>query len=279
MVDDRLVLASNTLRRVPLLTQIDCAAGAGFTRIGISANGYRAARADGVRPERVRRALEAAELVVDEIDALVGWAKGDRDAARFAADEPVLRELADVFGPARMQVVPPWEHPWDCLVEEFGAVCDRAASQGLGVALEFVPATAVPDAASAARLIGATGRSNAGVCLDVWHHFRGANDIGQLLALEPAQVAVIQLNDGTTRPRLADYRAETRTSRVVPGDGEFPLVPLLRALADRGIHPHISVEVLSPAVDAADPAAISRYIAHRAESVIHAAGTGAVPHQ
>jgi sugar phosphate isomerase/epimerase len=279
MVDDRLVLASNTLRHVPLLTQIDCAAGAGFTRIGISANGYRAARANGVRPEQVRRALDAAGVVVDEIDALVGWAKGDRDAARFEADESLLFELADTFGPPRMQVVPPWEHAWDQLVDEFGRVCDRAASHGLRVALEFLPQTAVPDSASAARLIGEAGSSNAGICLDVWHHFRGADDIGQLLALEPDQVAVIQLNDGTLRPRLADYRAETRASRVAPGDGEFPLVPLLRALADRGIHPHISVEVLSEAVVAADPADICRYIAHHAEAVIHAAGTGWAPGQ
>ena len=66
---------------------------------------------------------------------------------------------------------------------------------------------------------------------------------------------------------------ESRAFRLPPGDGELPLLDLIRAVPS-GLP--ISVEVPNaPLSDQLGPVGYSRYLLERARSVVHAAGIGA----
>jgi sugar phosphate isomerase/epimerase len=251
--EQRVVLASSTLKHLPILDQITAASRAGFDGIGLSATAYRAARRDGVRLGDIDRHLVRSGLVVDEVDALVGWVDGDRDSERARADLPLLLELIEAFTPRRMQVVPPWDASIETTLTAFRQLCDLGQAYSVQIALEFLPETSIPDARTAVALANASGRSNASVCFDVWHHFRGANDLQQILDIPRDRLAAIQVNDGPAQPLRSDYREETRTSRLAPGDGEFPLVELLAQMWSAGLRAPVSVEVMSGAYPDRDP--------------------------
>ncbi len=79
-----------------------------------------------------------------------------------------------------------------------------------------------------------TDRPNAGYCVDIWHHTRGANDMAMITALEPDRVFSIQMNDGALVPAIDDYKTDCLANRVPPGDGEFDCVGFIRTLVRHG---------------------------------------------
>jgi sugar phosphate isomerase/epimerase len=145
--------------------------------------------------------------------------------------------------------------PLDAVAERFAGICDRAAEHGLLLAIEFLPWTQIPDAATAWEIARQAGRPNGGVLIDAWHYFRGAADPDQLRAIPPDHVVVIQLDDAG--PAEGDAWEDTIRRRLLPGEGEFDLAGLLRLLDDIGVTAPISVEIMSdqlsglPAVEVA----------------------------
>ena len=83
-------------------------------------------------------------------------------------------------------------------------------------------------------LVRLTDRPNAGYCVDIWHHTRGANDMAMITALEPDRVFSIQMNDGALVPANGDYKTDCLANRVPPGDGEFDCVGFIRTLVRHG---------------------------------------------
>ena len=170
-------------------------------------------------------------IALTEIEVLVGFAVGGR--AGFGAlpvpevcdaeDELEFFEMATTFGVRHMQTIGTFDSPLEPdAAERFAGLCDRAAEHGLLVALEFVPESSVPDASVAARIIRDADRPNGGVCLDAWHHFRGANDEALLRELPADKVFLLQLCDGTMVPEDDDFSmtpctiAGCRAGRVRP---------------------------------------------------------------
>ena len=82
----------------------------------------------------------------------------------------------------------------------FAALCDRAADHGLVVGLEFVPFTDIVSVHDARRIVEEADRPNGGVCVDIWHHERGARDLAGIAALPGELITGIQLNDGALTP-------------------------------------------------------------------------------
>jgi sugar phosphate isomerase/epimerase len=152
-------------------------------------------------------------------------------------------ELADVVGARYMQVVGPYMQPLDAAVERFGNVCDRAADFGLKVGLEFLPFTNVATAEDAMAVVGAADRRNGGVCVDIWHHRRGADDPALIEAIPAEKVMAIQMNDGPMTPQLDDYKDDCLVNRVAPGDGEMHVAEFVAMLLRMGAAAPWSLEV------------------------------------
>ena len=251
--DERIVLSHFCIRHATFAERVAAASAAGLTEIGLLYRAYDTMRAEGIGPKELQAVLARHGVWVSELEVLRPWATDDRGRAMAAAAEATLFEMAEVFSARYIQVIGPYTGDFDEATEVFAGLCDRAASVGLVVGIEFLPFTNIPDAGVALELVTRAGRPNAGVCIDSWHHVRGANDWSLLEALPGDKIVAVQLNDGTLAPENPDYLADCLSNRRPPGRGEFDLARLVALLRSKGVAAPLSVEVISDELDRLEP--------------------------
>lgn len=120
---------------------------------------------------------------------------------------------------------------------------EAALGFGVRLALEFQKTSkfcASLDTALA--LIAQSEATNVGVCLDVFHYYTGPSKFEDLAYLSPENLAWVQLSDlsGTPRELAGD------SDRILPGDGDFQIAPILKHLQAIGYEGCVSLEVLNP---------------------------------
>lgn len=241
-VDD-LVLSHFSLGRDhPIEDRIEAAAAAGFAGIGLYVGQYRTLLESGMSPGRLADLLAASNLCLAEIEVLAGWAT-PRPSDAYWEMESVVWDLVDGFQSRYVQAIGPYEGTLAEASEHFGALCDRAADHGAVVGLEFLPFTNIVDAADALAIVERAGRPNGGVCVDIWHHARGANDLDLVRAIPPELITGIQMSDGPALPVLDDYKDDCLRHRVPPGEGDFDAATFVSTLIDMGIALPWSLEV------------------------------------
>jgi len=227
--------------------RVAAAGAAGFAGIGLYVHEYaRLREEEGRSAADIRALLDRHGVVMADVEVARGWWATD-GPARDECDliERIAYEMADEFGVRYLQAIGSYECGFEQAVDGFAAMCDRAAEHGLLVGIEWLPFTNIADAADAQRLVHAADRPNAGYCADIWHHRRGANDTDMIKALEPERIFAVQMNDGTMRPQLDDYKPDCLSNRVPPGDGEFDCAGFSRMLIEMGVTAPISLEVCS----------------------------------
>ena len=130
------------------------------------------------------------------------------------------------------------------LIANFGKLCEAAHAFNLTCDLEFMPWTAVKDAATAVRIVNTVAQPNAGVLVDAIHFFRSRSMLSDIADLPRNSVNYVQLCDGKVPGPVnnAGLIHDARSERLLPGEGGFALAALLAALP--GDLP-ISVEVPS----------------------------------
>ena len=257
---------------------------AGYAGIGLHLAGYRRLRREGWGIDELAAVLDHHDQLLVEIEFLQAWSGGAADAAAAAEEERLALELAAGLGARHLQLgatfrdLPGAEQPefdLDRAAESFAGLCDRAAAFGLRCSIEYLPEmTAVGSAAEAAAVVLAAGRPNGGICVDSWHHERGPDTLADLAALGGAVVASVQLDDGGPRVPGSDYRTDTSTNRLVPGEGLFDLVGLLQTLWAMGVTAPLGLEVISPSLAASgDEATVAGRVAGGMRQVLAAAGS------
>lgn len=275
LTGDDLVLSHFTLSRHHDITErVNAAAGAGCRGIGIYIGDYRRLEAEGTSGE-LTRLLDDRDLCLAEIDALRAWA--DPASARTAEaidQEATAFRIADRFACRSLHVLGPTAGRIDECTAAFGALCDRAADHGLLVGLEFLPSTIIATAADALRVVEGADRDNGGLCVDVWHHQRGADDLGLIRALPGERVIDVQMSDGPLVPERADYEEDTRRNRVPPGDGEMDLPGFVAAVRATGTSAPWSLEVCNEGAWETDGADFVARCATGLRSVLAADGGG-----
>ena len=199
---DALILANGSIGPVPFEERVAAAADAGFDAIGLSVWEYDRLRGEGYDDNQLRTALDRHGIRVAELEVVLGFAAIGPDRLRQPLPgidytdrdtEARLFEMAALFGTRHLQAVATFnsEQLEEQAVDAFAALCDRAAAYGQLAALEFVPGTNIPDAGAATDIVTAARRSNGGLCVDSWHHFRGHNDDRLLQAIPLEKVFVI----------------------------------------------------------------------------------------
>jgi sugar phosphate isomerase/epimerase len=270
-----LVLSHFSLGRfVDFEERVRAAAESGYLGIGLWLGDYLRLRAEGRRDADLRGVLEHYGLRVVEYEALRGWAATGAELEASRQDEATIYRMADVLGPGgTLQVLGPYPGTPQEAAEALAALADRATAHGLRAAIEFLPEmTNIPDAASAWELASLCGNPDVGVCVDSWHHFRGADDLDQLTRIPPDRVFVVQLNDGPAQRHEADYYRDCTENRQPPGEGSFDLVSFVRTLSDVGVQGTYSVEVLSRELQSREPPAqIAQHLARRTRQLLAAA--------
>jgi 2-keto-myo-inositol isomerase len=118
----------------------------------------------------------------------------------------------------------------------------QAAQQGIRLAFEFQAAAPLANnLQSAASLITEIGESNLGLCLDLFHYYCGPSKPEDFGYLTPENLFHVQLCD------LAGIARELATDadRIVPGDGDIQVAPLIEHLHAINYRGAVSMELMN----------------------------------
>jgi sugar phosphate isomerase/epimerase len=265
-MNDRFVLSAISLRAVEFGQRIEAAARAGFSGIGLDPAQYDAALGDGWTPSSMLAALAGLGLVVDEVIWLDGWWRADR-LDKVDEDFTVrVLTMANALGARYIVAVGDVADSIATTGLRFGTLCDRAASAGVGVGLEYTWWRGIGRLDVALDVVAAAGRPNGGIVVDPWHVFRAGDDPAALRDLSADVVLGVQLNDGVDR--VHEPPADSLRARRPPGEGEFDLVTFVRSLDLAGVRAPVAVEVASDALTALDPFAVAERLMAGTRAVI-----------
>jgi len=142
------------------------------------------------------------------------------------------------------------------LADRFAEISAAAAERGLHLGLEFMIFTTVRTLGDALALLDRAGDPADVIVLDALHLYRSGGTVTDVVAAPANRLPYLQLCDGPTVDRPMpedDAMQEARTGRLLPGDGQLPLHPLLDALP-----PDTALSVEAPVAQHADRPAVER---------------------
>ena len=224
MTDHLISLASGVLPEFTPVQTARAAAESGFRAVGI-----------WVEPEtwdasvtrEVRRIVDGAGLCV--LDAEVIW-------IRPGPLDPAHRRIVDIageIGAANLLVVSS-DADLDATAEKLAALVDHAASGGIRVSLEFGAFTQIKSLAMALDVLERTGRPAAGLLIDPLHLARTGGHPRDLAGVPALRLPYAQFCDApAVGADVNDVQAiieEAVDRRLLPGEGDLPLVELVRVL-------------------------------------------------
>jgi len=152
-------------------------------------------------------------------------------------------EAAALLGARRVKVVCDMEDQAR-IAGKLAGLCELAAPLGLTIDLEYMVFSGVKSLQAAIEIIHAARQPNLQILVDALHWMRAGDTLDQITAALP-DLGYVQLCDGPLEaPKGRDLLIqEARTRRLPPGEGQFPLRSLLRAMPAQCV---VSVEVPLP---------------------------------
>ncbi|HQU44006.1 MAG TPA: sugar phosphate isomerase/epimerase [Pirellulales bacterium] len=199
----------------------------------------------------VRRLLDEQQMAAPVASFQGGLLVSQGDARRehwehFSRRLTLLRKLeigtlvvaCDVMGPLAQQDL-------ERVQASLTQAAVRAGEQGVRLALEFqASATFGNNLQTAAALVNETGSPHLGLCFDVFHYYAGPSKAEDLAYLTRENLFHVQLCDiaGTPREFAGD------ADRILPGDGDYQLQPVLDALRRIGYEDYVSLELMNPQI-------------------------------
>ena len=129
-----------------------------------------------------------------------------------------------------------------------------AADHGVRLALEFQGRSQFcNNLSTAASLIDQCGEPNLGLCFDVFQYYAGPSKFEDLALLTRSNLFHVQVSDlaGVPRELAGD------SDRVLPGDGDFQLAPIIDHLKSIGYSDYVSVELMNPHIWQVPPAQVA----------------------
>lgn len=254
--------------------RIRAASAAGCTTISVSPLDVVRAEVSGESRAALGARIRDAGLGII-MDPVMNWYSGIPSATsrfgRFSTAESL--SMCEQVGVTSMSLIAQREGDTstDAMVEPFAELCDAAASFGADVHLEFIPMTEVPDLVSAWEISRQADRPNGGILVDSWHFFRGSADLELLADIPGHRILAVQLDDAAEHVHGSLWD-DTR-ERLMPGDGSFDLVGLVRVLADIGGLTRVGPEVISTATAAMDPVEAAKRAMERVRTLVTEAST------
>lgn len=108
---------------------------------------------------------------------------------------------------------------------------------------------------------------NFGLMFDFYHFCSGMNRLEDLDQIRPGEITHVHFQDVPDMPReLLD-----NNTRIIPGDGVSPIVPMLQKLAAKGYAGPLSVELFLPKFRDGDPFAVAQEIRRKCDAVMRRA--------
>ena len=146
---------------------------------------------------------------------------------------------------------------------------DIAKQFNLTAMIEFArTSTHLSTLRSSLTVIREAGHSNVRPMLDFFHFWSGMSKFEDLDLIRPGEIAHVHFQDILDTPReLID-----NNGRVIPGDGNAPVVAILRKLAEKQYAGPLSVELFLMELQQGDPFEVGSRIKQKCEAVMRKAG-------
>jgi sugar phosphate isomerase/epimerase len=221
--------------------QVTAAAAAGYHGVGLRVSGGRPgdgissiARTPELLRETERRLADTGLTVVDvEVIRITPQWRIDDEALTF--------EWAARVG-AQNVLVLSFEPDEPRAVAAFVDVCARAREHGLRAVLEFAAFMSVTSLGQALRVLELADQPNAGILVDSLHLIRSGGAPADLASVPRSLLHYMQLCDARgAAPEAGMLVEEALYGRLLPGEGDLPLVSILRALP-----PGLAISVEAP---------------------------------
>lgn len=246
-----LSLAALTILDAGPAGQVQAAAAAGFTHVGLRLMPLLPTDQTVVGiPDREREltaVLAATGLKVLEIGVF---------PIKPSMDWPLVEQVVAFSAGlgARFTICPVEDRDPVRAAQSFARLAAMSTRHAMTTCLEFNPYSACPSLAAALALLDASGATDAGLCLDVLHLSRSGGSPADLTPAVLPHVRIVHLCDAAPPPRpgtrsIDELRAESRTARLLPGEGALWLADLLHRLP-----PTVPLSLEAPtAADAGEP--------------------------
>lgn len=239
-----ITISSYTLgTEVSFRDRVRIAKEAGFDGIGLRAENYVDAKNAGVTDEEMLSILDEYNMKVTEVEYITQWGtKEDRTEAQQEKEQNVYH-MARLFNVKHINCGLLEMVPEEQIITALGELCDRAGELIIG--LEFMPYSAVPDLATAWRVVKGCNRENAMLILDTWHWARAKQTVDDLAPVPAEKIVSIQVCDVLETP-YEKLRDESLHDRVAPGEGYGNTEDFVKIIKEHNISPEvIGVEVIS----------------------------------
>jgi sugar phosphate isomerase/epimerase len=122
---------------------------------------------------------------------------------------------------------------------------EEATTHGVRVALEFQSSAKLPNnLQTAASMVARIDHPLLGLCLDAFHYFTGPSKPEDLAYLTSDNLFHVQLCDlaGAARELATD------SDRILPGDGDILLHPIVERLRAMNYTGYVSIELMNPQI-------------------------------
>ena len=217
-----------------------------------------------------------ADLGLTPVSAVAGlpdiWLPGpDRSTSletwRRRCDQYATLGLERVYSPSvtRRAVTPDdFAATPDC-IRETGEI---AREYDLTAMIEFIrTSTHLATLTSSLKMIREAAHPNVRPMLDFFHFWSGLSKFQDLDLLEPGELAHAHFQDLLDTPR----ELINNDSRLIPGDGIAPVVPIIRKLEEKGYTGALSVELFRAEYVQGDPYEVGNEIRRKCEAVMRQA--------
>jgi sugar phosphate isomerase/epimerase len=118
------------------------------------------------------------------------------------------------------------------------------------------------------KMIRAANHPNVKPMLDFFHLWAGRSKFEDIDALQPGELQHVHFQDILDVPR----ERIDNNGRVIPGDGQAPVVKILQKLKEKQYSGAVSVELFLQRLTGGDPQAVAAEIKQKCEKVMTAAG-------
>ncbi len=160
------------------------------------------------------------------------------------------------------------EDGYKVVVEHMRMIGDAAKSFGMIFSVEFVRSSPyMSTLLTALKLKREAAHPNCGVMFDFYHFCSGMNRLEDMDQIRNGEINHVHFQDVPDMPReLLD-----NNTRIIPGDGVSPIIPMLQKLSDKGYAGPLSVELFLPKFRDGNPLDVAREIRQKCETVMRRA--------
>ena len=167
---------------------------AGYDGIGLRAETYVDALAEGLHDEDILAILEKHDMKCTEVEYITMWAEDHRSYEQMYKEQ-ICFHMCELFGVEQINCGLMETYSVEHTAQKLKELCQRAGKWIIGV--EPMPYSGIPDVAKGWAVVKESGCDNAKLILDTWHWMKAHQPIDlEVLKDVPAdKVVSIQIND------------------------------------------------------------------------------------